>query len=549
MKTTKSLYSYKPRPFKNQNAAALSEDSSKVSSSEIIHTVLKNSKRKRTESNILLKRSSSGTGRNIAGLCDDDIIEIDDDNEDLIRDEAKKKAAKLLEDCKIDVPIPDEMPVKPDIALEKAMKLFQSCKKISFDLNKLDAINKTVSSALPPVKSSINDFSLSIPIVLTAAERLSIARTAAANSLKSSSDLFDISEESVSKKVVENSTKLSIKTRMNGVHERVWRFSATETFASITKQISEVYGVPVEEISLVFDGEVLDTQDTPTDCSMETDDLIDVKIPKNKLDGALTAEKEFTAKSLSAAKSAPSKPPPTSNTSSHTGSAAISSSYGGSSSSKQPGQATPAGMPNAGAVGKTADNTLGITVYIPKAVLATAEDVSEDFVQCSVKVSNTTYLEKVFGHITKSFQLDVSMCYLAMDDDEEEIALPLDETMTELGIVDCSTMTLHHRISVTLSIQPGVERSMGGASGGSTAATELKLLATRKQLVESMSSKVAERFNRRVSELRFTLKKSATSSKTSSKMTSSDGVVLVGHKSFLEQGVTNGSVIAIALLV
>lgn len=562
MKPVKSLYTYKPRPFKDPTVT-----DSKASVDEF-NNAFSNTNRKRSAlDNINISAGSLSLKKScvldVSDFFHDNMIEIDNNNNH-VRDEAKAKAKKLLDDFAIDIPAAETIvEPKPDFTLEKAKRLFQSCKKISFDLNNSDTITHDESTSVP-TGCSLNTSSLSIPIILTAAERQSIARTAAANSMKSSFNVFD--GENSSNVSLDDTGKLSIKTRVNGVHERTWKFSAIETFATIKEQMSEVYGIPAQEISLVFDGELLDEEDTPKNASMETDDLIDAKIPKAKLSDALASEQAYTAR-VSTVKPVLWKSRPHDKVQ---GTTMAPDAYytTNSSNSQTAGVATksdliPNAKPSISNFVKlpAVDEVISVQVYVPKSLLPQQtfrEQLQEDLVQYVVKVSSSTCLEKVLYHVTKHCQLDAAMCYLVMDDDRE-IALPLDETISVLGIVDGSSMSLHQRISVTLSIQPGVEFG----TSKTAAVREIKLLATTKQLVASMMAKVADRVHRRESELRFILKSRSDPAPTlvvpasqrsrgervagSTSDDSEIGVLLVGEKTFLEQGVGTGSVIVIVL--
>ena len=49
------------------------------------------------------------------------------------------------------------------------------------------------------------------------------------------------------------------------------------------QKFAEVYGVPINEIKFLFDGEVVKDSDTPTTLDMEQDNMIDAKVCETQL--------------------------------------------------------------------------------------------------------------------------------------------------------------------------------------------------------------------------------------------------------------------------
>lgn len=49
------------------------------------------------------------------------------------------------------------------------------------------------------------------------------------------------------------------------------------------QKFAEVYGVPIDEIKFLFDGEVVKDSDTPTTLDMEQDNMIDAKVCETQL--------------------------------------------------------------------------------------------------------------------------------------------------------------------------------------------------------------------------------------------------------------------------
>lgn len=83
---------------------------------------------------------------------------------------------------------------------------------------------------------------------------------------------------------------VKLKTRLNGKHEAKWIVVEDDTFGKLKDKFAALYKISLDRIkSFEFDGEELDSSETPLDQDMEDGDLIDAKIDASLLEGALAA--------------------------------------------------------------------------------------------------------------------------------------------------------------------------------------------------------------------------------------------------------------------
>ena len=92
--------------------------------------------------------------------------------------------------------------------------------------------------------------------------------------------------------------KIKVKTRLNGKLERGFKIGTTDKFEKLREALSRLYCIDESLITMKFDGDSLDDDQTPEDVDMEDDNMIDVFIPKDKFEAAkisfeLAAEKRI----------------------------------------------------------------------------------------------------------------------------------------------------------------------------------------------------------------------------------------------------------------
>ena len=82
-----------------------------------------------------------------------------------------------------------------------------------------------------------------------------------------------------------------IKTRLNQKHESKFRILAEDNFMKLREVLSKFYDMAAASIKMQIDGENINDKQTPQDFDLDNDDLIDLTIPKELYDSAVSASK------------------------------------------------------------------------------------------------------------------------------------------------------------------------------------------------------------------------------------------------------------------
>ena len=88
--------------------------------------------------------------------------------------------------------------------------------------------------------------------------------------------------------------RIGIKTRLNGLHLRLFKVAIDAKFEVVRDGLARMYDIPASFIVMKFDGDSIDDNQTPEELDMEEDNMIDVSIPKEKYEAAVAAS--LTAK-------------------------------------------------------------------------------------------------------------------------------------------------------------------------------------------------------------------------------------------------------------
>ena len=85
---------------------------------------------------------------------------------------------------------------------------------------------------------------------------------------------------------------IQLKTRLDRC-ERIWECHPDVQFKELKLRFAETFGIDLVDIIFTFDGEALKDSDTPRSLGMENEDLIDVRVPKNKVESAIQHAQNF----------------------------------------------------------------------------------------------------------------------------------------------------------------------------------------------------------------------------------------------------------------